>query len=221
MAWKEPEISNHEITSRSILSTVQSIECFEPHRSEHDLVTLVDAHDSFTHNLVHAFLALGAPVVVLRAREVSLDHVKDHLGRHVVISPGPGKPTDWPLLEQVIRACYKKVPMLGVCLGMQAINEVFGGQTVNTGRPVHGKTSLISHDGSGVFSGIPSPLYVARYHSLCVSNVNPRFHVQSEAEGIIMAFHEPGWIAGVQFHPESFLTEYGHAMLTNFLEGLL
>jgi anthranilate synthase component 2 len=198
------------------------IEHFTPSNLRYGRVTLIDAYDSFTHNLAMAFCTLGAPVTVMRSKEITFDDVDTHLGNYLVFSPGPGTPSDAGLYKELILKYYKKVPILGVCLGMQAINEVFGGKTAPAPEPMHGKTSLVPHDGTGVFQNIPSPTIVARYHSLACFEISQQFILQSQTEPpnpIPMAFHEPPYIAAVQFHPESFLTKYGIQMLRNFLEG--
>ncbi|MCP5054202.1 MAG: aminodeoxychorismate/anthranilate synthase component II [bacterium] len=180
---------------------------------------MIDAYDSFTHNLVQSFLKIGAPVRVFRCKDVTMDEVEQSIGAYLVLSPGPGVPSTAGILKDVILPFYGKIPILGVCLGMQAINEVFGGVTHRASKPVHGKTSLIEHDGTGVFTGIPSPITVARYHSLEIDNIPADFNIQSIHEDTVMAFHIERKLAAVQFHPESFLTGQGSAMLTNFLEG--
>ncbi len=202
------------------LNITNSIESFVPIVKKYEEVILVDANDSFTHNLVQAFLKLGAPVKVLRGHEVDIKKIRTEMGRYIVLSPGPGNPENSGIHKEVIREFNSKIPILGVCLGMQAINEVFGGKTIIANKPVHGKTSSISHLGTGIFQNIPSPTTVARYHSLIVSDVSDIFSIQSKYEGIVMAFNNPDLIITcVQFHPESFLTTDGLKMLENFLEG--
>jgi anthranilate synthase component 2 len=197
---------------------VQPIECFALAHPNFGRVTLIDAADSFTHNLVHQFLALGAEVIVLRSHEITLNDVETNLGNYLVFSPGPGTPETAGCYKAVIEHYRGKLPILGVCLGMQAINEVFGGRTIPAPVPVHGKISVIEHTGTGIFRGIPSPTPVARYHSLMCDRINPLFTVQSVFHTVPMAMHIPGQIAAVQFHPESFLTIDGLQMLRNFLE---
>ncbi|MHA2249394.1 MAG: anthranilate synthase component II [Candidatus Kariarchaeaceae archaeon] len=204
--------TNFDITAR--------IELFEPRIRKYDEVTLVDAYDSFTHNIAQAFLKLGAPVRVFRSKEVELDELNDYIGNYLVLSPGPGKPEDAGIHKDAIQTFKDKIPILGICLGMQAINEVYGGITKNAIAPVHGKISMVSHTETGIFSKIPTPTQVARYHSLVIGNLAPSFKIQSTYKEEIMAFHKPNSIAAVQFHPESFLTTHGPKMLLNFLEGV-
>lgn len=203
---------------------IQPIEHFSTPHPWFEKVTLIDAYDSFTHNLVMAFCTLGASVTVMRSKEISFDDVDRHMGKYLVFSPGPGTPSDAGLYKELIQKYYRKIPILGVCLGMQAINEVFGGYTAPAPEPMHGKTSLITHDETGLFRNIPSPTHVARYHSLACFNISSQFKLQSQTDPpnpVPMAFHESPYIAAVQFHPESFLTEYGYQMLQNFLEGYM
>ena len=199
-------------------SVTQPIEHFKPKIIKYGEVTLIDAYDSFTHNLVQAFLKLGAPVTVYRSRDVTVPDVEEEIGSYLVLSPGPGVPSDAGIIKSIISAVYDKIPILGVCLGMQAINEVFGGITIKAPTIVHGKQTKISHDGTGIFEGIPNNILVGRYHSLQVDQVSSKFEVQSIVNSVPMAFRIPNKLAGVQFHPESFLTEYGIEMLSNFLE---
>lgn len=204
-----------------VKSIVGAIEYFKPRNQEHDEVTLIDAYDSFTYNIVQMFLKLGAPVRVFRSKENTVDNVVDQIGKYLVLSPGPGTPSSGGIMKDLIIPLFGKIPILGICLGMQSINEVFGGVTLTNPKPMHGKFSLISHDGTGIFSGITSPIQVARYHSLFISNLSPNFSIQSTIENIIMAFHMTGQIACVQFHPESFLTPDGPKMIKNYLEKSL
>lgn len=199
-------------------SVTQSIEYFEPKLVKYGEVTLIDAYDSFTHNLVQTFLKLGAPVKVFRSKDVSVSDVENEIGSYLVLSPGPGVPSDAGILKDVISRFYEEIPILGVCLGMQAINEVFGGITAKAPKIVHGKQTKIFHDGTGIFEDIPDNIFVGRYHSLQVDQVSTEFVIQSTIDSVPMAFHIPNKLAGVQFHPESFLTEYGLEMLSNFLE---
>lgn len=204
------------------INITSSIELFDPKEKKYGEVILIDANDSFTHNLVQAFIKLGAPVKVLRGHEVDIKKVRAEMGSYIVLSPGPGNPENSGIHKQVIREFNSKIPILGVCLGMQAINEVFEGKTITANKPVHGKTSSISHLGTGIFQNIPSPTIVARYHSLIVSDISNIFSIQSEFEGIVMAFNNRDLLlTGVQFHPESFLTTDGLKMLENFLEGVI
>ncbi len=177
-------------------------------------VTLVDCLDSFTHNLVQAFLLLGASVEVYRTGFAGDINVGDYL----VLSPGPGHPSDQISVLDLLETAYGKIPIMGVCLGMQILALKFGGNVVRAPAVVHGKTSLITHTGTGIFHGCSNPTPVARYHSLMVESVPSEFEIQSIHDGIPMAFRSE-YACAVQFHPESFLTKDGMTMLRNFLEG--
>jgi anthranilate synthase/aminodeoxychorismate synthase-like glutamine amidotransferase len=182
---------------------------------------LIDNYDSFTYNLVQAFLVLGAEVTVRRNDEITIAEAKAFAPSHLCISPGPGTPYDAGVSMDMIRAFAGEVPILGVCLGHQSLVEVFGGKVVRAGRLMHGKTSMIEHDGRGVFAGLPQPCEVGRYHSLIAAPESlPRDLIvtASTAEGEIMgARHTALMIEGVQFHPESVLTPDGPKMMQNFL----
>ena len=183
---------------------------------------LIDNYDSFTYNLVQAFLVLGADVIVHRNDAVSVADAERLAPSHLCISPGPGTPRQAGVSMAMITHFAGRIPVLGVCLGHQSITEVFGGEVVRAPRLMHGKTSLISHDGRGVFAGIPSPCEVGRYHSLiarpetlpAVLEVTAR----TEQAEIMALRHRELVVEGVQFHPESVLTPAGPAMLRNFLE---
>jgi anthranilate synthase component II len=196
------------------------IEYFISELGKYNDILLIDANDSFTHNLVQAFLSLGSSVRVVNTHNQSVNDLNSFDFDYIVLSPGPKRPFDAGIMKDVIRYYYKKKPILGVCLGMQAINEVFNGSTVKAKEILHGKMSIINHSGTGIFSAIPSPTSVARYHSLMINGLDKRFKIQSQINDVIMAFHEPNIIAAVQFHPESFLTAHGMQMLTNFLERI-
>ncbi len=182
---------------------------------------LIDNYDSFTYNLVQAFLVLGADVQVRRNDEITVDAARALAPSHLCISPGPGTPYDAGVSMRMIEAFAGTVPVLGVCLGHQSITEVFGGKVVRNSRLMHGKTSAIQHDGRGVFAGLPSPLEVGRYHSLVADPARlPRELVvtATTVEGEIMGLrHATLTVEGVQFHPESVLTPDGPALLRNFL----
>jgi anthranilate synthase/aminodeoxychorismate synthase-like glutamine amidotransferase len=182
---------------------------------------LIDNYDSFTYNLVQAFLVLGADVTVRRNDEISVEEARVFAPSHVCISPGPGTPHDAGVSMDMIRAFAGVVPVLGVCLGHQSLVEVFGGKVVRAGRLMHGKTSMISHDGQGVFAGLPQPCEVGRYHSLIAARERMPADLlvtASTAEGEIMgARHRELLVEGVQFHPESVLTPDGPKMMQNFL----
>ena len=182
---------------------------------------LIDNYDSFTYNLVQAFLVLGAEVLVYRNDEITLE-AADALGpTHLCISPGPGTPYDAGVSMAMIGHFAGRIPVFGVCLGHQSITEVFGGKVVRNWRLMHGKTSLVDHDGRGVFAGLPQPLEVGRYHSLVAepSSMPPELLVTATtAEGEIMGIrHATLVVEGVQFHPESVLTPFGPQMMENFL----
>ena len=182
---------------------------------------LVDNYDSFTYNLVQAFLVIGAEVLVYRNDEITPEAADALAPSHLCISPGPGTPQDAGVSMTMIRHFGGRIPVLGVCLGHQSITEAFGGRVVRNHRLMHGKTSLIEHDGAGVFAGIESPVEVGRYHSLVAqpSAMPAELLVTARtAEGEIMGLrHRDLMIEGVQFHPESVLTPAGPAMLANFL----
>jgi anthranilate synthase/aminodeoxychorismate synthase-like glutamine amidotransferase len=182
---------------------------------------LVDNYDSFTYNLVQAFLVLGAAVDVRRNDEISVDAALALAPTHLCISPGPGTPYDAGVSMDMIRAFAGRVPVFGVCLGHQSIVEVFGGKVVRAGRLMHGKTSSIEHDGAGLFAGLPQPCEVGRYHSLIAQpeSLPPDLLVTARTpEGEIMGVrHRRLMVEGVQFHPESVLTPDGPALMANFL----
>jgi anthranilate synthase component 2 len=183
-------------------------------------LVMIDNYDSFTYNLVQLFYEFDLEVVVRRHDEVDLAGIEALRPDWLCISPGPKAPVDAGISKAVIAHFYKEMPILGVCLGMQAINEVFGGRTVLAPEPVHGKRHEIFHTGEAVFAGLPSPFGAARYHSLMVSQVSPDLIITARsADGVIMGLsHRRYPLHGVQFHPESFLTEYGRELAANFLE---
>ena len=182
---------------------------------------LIDNYDSFTYNLVQAFLILGAEIDVRRNDAVTIEEALASAPTHVCISPGPGTPYDAGVSMEMIRAFAGKVPIFGVCLGHQSIVEVFGGKVVRAGRLMHGKTSEITHDGRGLFQDLPNPCEIGRYHSLIAQpeSLPPYLQVTAQtAEGEIMGVrHRELMVEGVQFHPESVLTQDGHRLLANFL----
>ena len=182
---------------------------------------LIDNYDSFTYNLVQAFLILGADVHVYRNDVISVEEARKLAPSHLCISPGPGTPADAGVSMQMIRAFAGTIPVLGVCLGHQSIVEVFGGKVVRAQRLMHGKTSLIEHDGRTVFAGLPEPCVVGRYHSLIAApeHMPEQLEVNARtAEGEIMGVrHRSLVVEGVQFHPESILTPDGPRLLANFL----
>ena len=183
---------------------------------------LIDNYDSFTYNLVQAFLVLGADVHVYRNDALTVAEAIAFAPSHLCISPGPGTPYDAGVSMDMIRAFAGRLPVLGVCLGHQSIVEVFGGKVVRAGRLMHGKTSVIQHDGRTLFAGLPQSCEVGRYHSLIAAPeaMPPDLEVSARtAEGEIMGVrHRALWVEGVQFHPESILTPDGPALMRNFLE---
>jgi para-aminobenzoate synthetase component 2 len=183
---------------------------------------LIDNYDSFTYNLVQAFLVLGAEVQVYRNDAITPDGARALSPSHLCISPGPGTPYDAGVSMDMIRAFKGRIPVLGVCLGHQSIVEVFGGKVVRAGRLMHGKTSIVAHDGRTLFAGLPEPCEVGRYHSLIAApeTLPPDLEVSARtAEGEIMAVrHRTLMVEGVQFHPESILTPDGPRLMKNFLE---
>ena len=190
------------------------------------MLLVIDNYDSFTYNLVQYLGELGAEVVVRRNDAVTVEEVGAMAPSGIVLSPGPCAPAQAGVTVDVIRAWGHRIPTLGVCLGHQAIGEAYGGAVVRATRAVHGKTSRIDHDGTGLFAGLPSPLVVGRYHSLVVD----RASLPSSLEVVATATDDPSEIHalrhvtfpvwGVQFHPESVLTPTGKQMLQNFLDRL-
>jgi anthranilate synthase/aminodeoxychorismate synthase-like glutamine amidotransferase len=182
---------------------------------------LIDNYDSFTYNLVQAFLILGADVRVLRNDEITVEEAVALAPTHLCISPGPGTPYDAGVSMDMIRAFAGRIPVLGVCLGHQSIVEVFGGKVVRAQRLMHGKTSSITHDGRTLFAGLPQSCEVGRYHSLIAAPERMPAELEVSArtpEGEIMACrHRSLVVEGVQFHPESILTPDGPRLLGNFL----
>lgn len=182
---------------------------------------LIDNYDSFTYNLVQAFLIEGADVQVYRNDAIDVATAEALKPTHVCISPGPGTPAAAGVSMQMIRAFTGKIPVFGVCLGHQAIVEAFGGEVVRAPRLMHGKTSDVSHDGQGLFAGMPSPCEVGRYHSLIAQPDKIPSCLQVTAQtsaGEIMGVRHREWqVEGVQFHPESVLTPQGQTLMANFL----
>ena len=185
-------------------------------------IVVVDNYDSFVYILVQYLGELGARPVVHRHDAVTVDGIRDLAPEGVLISPGPGTPSDAGVSNDVIAELKGEIPIFGVCLGLQCIGEAFGGRVVRAPQVMHGKTSLISHDGSGVFAGLPQPLEATRYHSLIVerSSVPDVLDVTAETDdGIVMGLrHRNHEIEGVQFHPESILTTSGHDLIRNFVD---
>ena len=184
---------------------------------------LIDNYDSFTYNLFHFLGELGAKIVVRRNDAVGVDEVLGMRPQGIILSPGPCDPDQAGICLPLIAAAAGKVPLLGVCLGHQAIGQAFGGKVVRAPLPMHGKLSQVHHRGHGLFAGLPSPFKATRYHSLIVDRASlpAALEVTAETEdGIIMGLaHRDLPIHGVQFHPESIASEHGHRLLANFLRG--
>jgi anthranilate synthase component 2 len=183
-------------------------------------VLMIDNFDSFTFNLVESFQRLGCVVKVLRNDADPHEALSMAIGARslIALSPGPGKPSDAGCCLELVALARARVPLLGICLGHQAIVEEAGGRVVRAPMPVHGKATRLEHDGSGPFRGLPSPLHVGRYHSLCTRDVPRRFRVHAAIDGMAMAISDLEALqTGLQFHPESVLTRGGDAMLGNIL----
>lgn len=181
---------------------------------------VIDNYDSFTYNLVQMFMHYDLDINVHRCDKISIEEVEALHPDYILISPGPKNPAHAGVSVQLIKVFCSKVPILGVCLGMQCINEAFGGKTVRAPVPMHGKTSLIEHHHQCLFKNIPSPFAAARYHSLVVELGGNELLVTSRSQdGVVMGIsHSLFPLHGVQFHPESFLTENGFLVVENFLE---
>jgi anthranilate synthase/aminodeoxychorismate synthase-like glutamine amidotransferase len=188
------------------------------------MILVLDNRDSFVHNLARYVRELGEDAVVRRSDEMQLAEVERLAPTHILISPGPCTPAEAGISTDVVRRFGPTTPILGVCLGHQCIGAAFGGDIIRAGYPMHGKTSLVTHDGSSVFAGLPSPMRVARYHSLVIDPATVpetlRVLATSRDDGVIMAVeHRAFPIVGVQFHPESAASEYGYAIVDRFLHG--
>lgn len=186
------------------------------------MILIIDNYDSFTYNLVQYLGELGAEIHVVRNDEVTLEEIREWKPERIVISPGPGDPDDGGVSNEVIREFGPTIPVLGVCLGHQCIGHVYGGVVARAPRLMHGKTSPVYHNGSGVFNGVPSPFKATRYHSLIVEEPLPDCLqvIAFTSEGEVMGLrHKEFPVVGVQFHPESILTEHGKRILANFLDG--
>lgn len=193
------------------------------------MLLMIDNYDSFTFNLVQYFQQLGADVRVVRNDAMSVEQIAALEPDHIVISPGPGNPDQAGVSLQVIEQLGPHVPLLGVCLGHQAIGQVFGGHVIRAGKIMHGKVSPMRHHGRGVFSGLPDGYTATRYHSLvvdkqrlpdCLEITAWTENADGSMEEVMGLRHKTLPIEGVQFHPESVLTEHGHALLKNFLDGV-
>lgn len=190
------------------------------------MLVMIDNYDSFTYNVVQYLCELGAEVRVVRNDEASVADIRKLNPTHLVISPGPCSPNEAGISMEAIQSFAGEVPILGICLGHQSIGQVFGGKIVRAGQVMHGKTSQIHHQGTGVFSGLPSPYEATRYHSLviekqsipdCLEVTAWTENPDGSMEEIMGIRHKTLPIEGVQFHPESILTQYGHELLANFL----
>jgi len=186
------------------------------------MILVIDNYDSFTWNLVHYLQELGAEIEVVRNDQIGVGQAMSSGAEAFLISPGPCTPNEAGISLNLVAACAEaRRPLLGVCLGHQSIGQHFGGRVVRAPELMHGKTSPISHDGSGVFAGIPSPFTATRYHSLIVEDVPAELLVNARApDGTVMGFrHRELPIHGVQFHPESIATEHGHELIANFMRA--
>jgi anthranilate synthase component 2 len=191
------------------------------------MLLMIDNYDSFTYNVVQYFAELGADVKVLRNDEVSVEQIRALAPSHLVISPGPCTPNEAGVSMAAIKAFAGEIPILGVCLGHQSIGQVFGGKIVRARQVMHGKTSAMHHHNSGVFSGLNNPLVATRYHSLviekdslpeCLEITSWTANADGSVDEIMGVRHKTLDVEGVQFHPESILSEQGHDLFKNFLE---
>jgi anthranilate synthase component 2 len=191
------------------------------------MLLMIDNYDSFTYNLVQYFGELGQEVRVVRNDAIDIAGIEKLAPSHIVISPGPGTPDDAGVSLEIYAKLADRIPILGVCLGHQALGQAFGGKVVRAGQIMHGKTSQVHHSGIGVFAGLPDPFEATRYHSLvvergslpdCLEMTAWTEDVNGDVEAIMGLRHRTLRIEGVQFHPESILTQHGHALLKNFLQ---
>jgi anthranilate synthase component II len=185
------------------------------------MILLIDNYDSFTWNLYHFLGDLGAETIVHRNDKISVGQVMTSGAKAIVISPGPGVPRDAGIIIDLVKMAAGKIPVFGVCLGLQAIGEAFGGHIVRAPRQMHGKTSHVDHKDKGVFKDVPNEFRATRYHSLIVDQATlpDCLEVTAETEGLIMGLqHKTLNVHGVQFHPESIASEHGHKILQNFLQ---
>ena len=186
-------------------------------------ILLIDHFDSFTFNVLHGLVAAGAAVEVRRGDRLCLADIAEFKPSLIVLSPGSGRPEEAPLSLEVVRQFGGQVPILGICLGLQVIAVAFGGTVGPAPEPVHGKVSPVFHDGQGLFEGLPSPMTVGRYHSLCVTSVPDCLEITARTEeGLVMGLrHREQAMAGVQFHPDSFLSPCGEELLRHAVLGRL
>jgi len=188
------------------------------------MILLIDNYDSFVHNLARYVRELGSEAAVYRNDEVTLADIAALAPSHIILSPGPCSPTEAGISIDLVRHFGPTIPILGVCLGHQCIGAAYGADIVRAGRPVHGRTSPIAHDGSSIFAGLPTPFRAARYHSLVIARASLpaslRVVASADDDGEIMSVeHRTHPAIGVQFHPESAASQYGYAMLDRFLQG--
>jgi anthranilate synthase/aminodeoxychorismate synthase-like glutamine amidotransferase len=189
----------------------------------HGVILLLDNYDSFVYNLSRYVRELGEHPVVVRNDAITIDEIRELAPSHIILSPGPCSPGEAGISVSLIRALGQDTPILGVCLGHQAIGAAYGAEIVRARRPMHGKTSRIHHDGSELFAGVPSPFTATRYHSLVIApeSLPPELRVtaRSEDDEIMAVAHRTHPVVGVQFHPESALTEHGYWLVDHFLHG--
>jgi len=188
-------------------------------------IVFIDNFDSFTYNLVDQFRSLGHQVTIYRnhiAAQVIEKAVLDLANPVVLLSPGPGAPADAGCMPELIQRLKGKVPMIGICLGHQAIVEAYGGKVAGAGKIVHGKVSMMEHQNHAIYNNLPSPLAIARYHSLVATHVSEQLSITAEVDGLVMSVvQEQDKVCGFQFHPESIMTTYGATLLANAIEWAL
>lgn len=184
------------------------------------MIIIIDNYDSFTYNLYQLISTLGHKVLVIKHDEITINQIKKLRPEKIVISPGPKRPEDAGISMRVIKEFYKTIPILGVCLGHQCIGKIFGVKIVHAKHVLHGKTSLVSHDQKNIFKNISSPFPVARYHSLALQSCPENFVITAKTndEEIMAIQHKVYPLYGIQFHPESFMTEDGNKLMKNFLD---
>jgi para-aminobenzoate synthetase component II len=184
-------------------------------------ILIIDNYDSFVYNIARYIIQLGGDCDVVRNDAITLDEIKDYDPTHIIISPGPCTPDKAGIILSLIKAVYRAIPILGICLGHQAIGQAFGGKIMRAIKPMHGEASLITHNEKGLFKGIENPVYIGRYHSLIVDETDLMTEccvVARSEEGEVMALaHQDYPIYGVQFHPESVLTTSGYQLFSNFI----
>lgn len=188
------------------------------------MILMIDNYDSFVFNLVRYARELGAELCVRRNDDITLADIESMAPSHIMISPGPCSPLEAGISLEVIRYFSGKIPLFGICLGHQSIGHVFGGKVVRAEKPIHGKVTPIIHQGAGLFRGLPSPMQVTRYHSLVVDKdtlpTDLMIKATSQTGEIMALAHRQLPVVGVQFHPEAVLSEHGHALIRNFLDGI-